>query len=92
MPPTPTQSTPGGCVVATFGLFAWAYTALYGFLAVKAGRSDTLKEKSEIITNMSWHAGISFVVGLTLIWVGYRMAMGVGGYDSRDSNEPMMKF
>lgn len=79
-------------MVGAFGLFAWAYTVLCATLAVKASRSETLKDKSEVIANMSWHAGVSFMVGLGLIWLGYRMAMGAGGYESRDPKEPMMKF
>ena len=79
-------------MVGVFGLFAWCYTALCGALIVRASRSETLKDKNEFISNMSWHAAISFVLGLALLWAGYRMAMGAGGYDSRDPDEPMMKF
>ena len=79
-------------MVATFGMFAWAYTALCVALAVKAAQSETLKDKGEVVTSMSWNAGISFLVGLALVWIGYKLAVGAGGYNSRDPNEPMMKF
>jgi hypothetical protein len=89
---TPTKSVPGGCVVGLFGLFAWAYAGVCGYLLYRAFQVEDWEKKKHLIYTCSLHCGVAFIVGLILLIVGWKLAIRVGDYDAWDPKEPMMKF
>lgn len=88
----PNKSGPGGCVVGLFGLLAWAYAGLCIYAIGKKYGSENATGAPEFPWDLAFHALVSFLVGLALLIVGWRLAIKVGGYDSWDPDEPRMKF
>ncbi len=87
---SPTKSVPGGCVVALFGLGAWAYA---GFALWIGGRLWKKHLLSKHLVFLGSTAALAIIAGFVLVVVGYRLAMRVDrDYDPNDPNEPSLKF
>ncbi len=88
----PTQSTPGGCLIGAVGFFACLYAGVCLFVGSRLQEEELSEAEREYAASLGWHSGIGFVVGIALLWFGYKLAIRVEEYDSRDPKEPMLKF
>ena len=87
----PSRSVPGGCVVALLGLISWIYTVLCGIGLWRAWCAEQLSEKSAIVKTLAMHGSISLALGLTLVVVGWRLAIEVLPYDQSNPKKPTSK-
>lgn len=88
----PSKSVPGGCVIGLFGVGSWLYTAFCGYVLFRIWQKGEVEARREIFEQLTWHAGVAFVVGVLALVIGWRLAMRTGAYDHWDQNEPRAKF
>lgn len=92
--PTPTQSIQGGFLLVFFGVLSWIYSgiAVYGAWRVYHLVHVQNQTTEHSILSFLLRSAIAFAIGLVLLLVGFRMALRVAPYDTRDPKEPHLKF
>lgn len=92
--PYSTQSAPGGFLFVFFGLLAWVFAGLAGYVAWLVHQREEIQRQ---VTSYSYglYCALSisgFLTGLLLIVIGMKLALRTGAYDSRDPKEPSLKW
>ena len=93
--PSPTQSTPGGCVI---GLLAVIPATFFGFGIWGLVKWLRLPTESQHVNTYFWTMLGVIVAGALctgcLVWVAYRLIRSADfrGYDSRDPDNTNMKW
>ena len=81
----PTKATPAGCVVGFFGLASWAYAGLCGYALRLAYNLPEVQRDAALVHSLWLRLPVAFVIGLALVWYGWRMAMVA---DMRHPDDP----
>ena len=90
----PTQSAPGGFLFVFFGVVSWILSGLAGYASWLIYHKKYI-EHAKVDYNLApvlVMSAVAFFVGMILIVIGLRMAWSVGAYDTRDPEEPWLKF
>ena len=93
--PSPTQSTPAGCVIGVLALipFASFVIGVWGLVKWFSLASDQ-REINTYFWAMTVAAGIGLLVTVLMIWFSFRTLRSTDyrGYDSRDPDESDLKW
>jgi len=94
MPPSPTQSVPGGFLLVFFGTLSLIYSGLSAYAAWLVYHKEYIeKQPTEYsFIGLSLGALCGLLIATTLIYIGLRMAFYVGSYDTHDPKQPSVKF
>jgi len=90
----PTQSVPVGFLFVFFGVLLFVYSCLSTYAAWLAHTkplAERLPNHPDVWPLVAG-AAASFIVGVLLTWFGLRMALRTPYYDTRDPDEPSVKF
>lgn len=94
MLPTPTQSTPGGCLLVFFGLLSMLISGMAGYAGYLVHHREVVEHVDTGYSTLPLFGlcGVLLLIGAALVIWGTRLAWRVGAYDTRDPNEPRLKF
>jgi hypothetical protein len=92
--PQPTQSVPGGFLVVFFGMLALVFSGLCGYASWLVYQKECVQHQSSeySLTQLLLLTAGGFVVATSMITVGLRMAYRTAPYDTRDPEQPLVKF
>ncbi|MGJ8674259.1 hypothetical protein [Rubritalea sp.] len=87
----PTKASPAGCVFSLFGFIPIIFSLIFGYGFYKA-----ISNMPETDSSLLWKFGLGsvacFIIGLVIIRIGWRMALGADMSDPYSDNKPKMRF
>lgn len=90
----PSQSIPFGFLIVFFGLLAFVYSCVAGYVAWLVWSkpvAERLADHPSLVPLLA-RSGLGFMIALGLIWYGLHLALRTAPYDTRDPDEPSIKF
>ncbi len=88
----PTKATPAGCVIGLMGIALVGYAIVCGWVCYLSIQSTEIAEKGRLLRFYGISCGVSLVVGLWLLRLGWRWALKSDMSDPDDPDKPVMRF
>ncbi len=88
----PDRASPGGCVVGFFGLLSLTLSGFFWRAYFLAGKLEDSERAEEVSEAMMALGTLSFVAGLAILFVSWRLIRNCDMSSPLDPDRPKMRF